>query len=670
MSSPESRQVPALTRLKTFVRKVIANQRETATCDQDGSKCQKTENLNTVGMSKASHSTSSPKASGITRSQTAGLVLRLLSDSGREARERMRFVWKKPRILEPVQVKVKGVANQCNSESASHPQQTESSTPLSKVKDKLTSPFRKFGFQAKARLGLWQAAVFKSPSHQSIGLSRGLGVGNDLAGKTWAEESDPPSESAFAILQDLESVLLEHHQLVACADTDCNMRCAFKRIANAESSFSKNDLHKFLSSTKKEIIVPSTLANADRVFNALIAVLRLPNGPIAQNDFLSFLEAMRHERALRLFCSDPIPYVDQLLKKLKEGTGSSAAAKRLLLCVASAVHVEPRRALNAFLLNFGPSGNLGIGVQHVAAIVFAQNDQAHGNLDLEVTIAGWQLCCLLAEQPLMLAEPPALKSKRGKKPKRPAKAKVAQQAYQPNEEMVTVGKLCKEIVCSGFPPAEVLWSLHCGATSLDGTNFKRLLDAAWAFLDSCQAPEWLLGPVGIKRLRSELEKLGSLFPFPAPGTKVSSLSYHPMELLLHHIGALVEDDPRLARTAALYGCSFLVALMRCWINSALDFDDFTSHAQRCSAASAASLNRKANDLHEILLPHTQAILDGHIKRWRLQGEDYVTEYSSSPTPCPSPVVKRDPEKMWVAINSSILLGRSNSVSDKPPMMSP
>jgi len=166
---------------------------------------------------------------------------------------------------------------------------------------------------------------------------------------------------------------------------------------------------------------------------------------------------------------------------------------------------------------------------------------------------------------------------------------------------------CNKAFWQGLLISEMLWNVGCGAEVLVDESFQTFLCAAWDLFDDFDAVNCLLGQVGWGRMRPKLEalrefKLEERLLRQDPQHAQSQLQ--KATLLLQQITSMCRADPRLARTAALYGVSFLADRMRSTANASVNFVD------GAVGSAAAQVNRSAAALNEELRAHVEELLEG------------------------------------------------------------
>jgi len=174
---------------------------------------------------------------------------------------------------------------------------------------------------------------------------------------------------------------------------------------------------------------------------------------------------------------------------------------------------------------------------------------------------------------------------------------------------------CRNALWEALPPGKVLWNVAHGAEELDEDDFEQLLRAAWAIFDGFNAVEWVLGPVGLGRLRPKLDELAALRLRRCALSKDLDHAHAQLmssHVLLQQVASMCEADPRLASTVALYGVPFLAERARCCANASVNLvaDEAVTSQGRATAMAAAQLNRAAAALATDLMPRVEQMLGG------------------------------------------------------------
>lgn len=462
----------------------------------------------------------------------------------------------------------------------------------------------------------------------------------------WQDEPNPPDFQHLEALMQLESILLKQHG---------SMTEAFKHIAQTsgrDTSITKRDLRVALHFMSSKDLATGPLPDADKVFTALLFLFRSSEGEISCADFLRFPELVEREKAVRLQLLSPIgvddvmwdePLLgDKLAQRLASGVESPEAANELLQKLAVALKVEPRRTANILMergkIGAGPAGGVKAGLQYIVSLTDEFGAPKAGTR-LTSLIAGWALCDAFTRQAIALGALPRSAGK-DSAPSEPVKSmgsvassmmKVKKAVGRKMKKNVTTEKLqetmlsprgedshenaCRNALWEALPPGKVLWNVAHGAETLNEDDFEQLLCAAWAIFDSFNAVEWLLGPVGITRLRPKLDELAALrlrrcaISKDLDDARAELVRSH---VLLQQIATMCVADPRLASTAALYGVPFLAERARCCANASVNLvaEEAVTSQGRATAVAAAQLNRVVASFSTNLMPHVEEMLGG------------------------------------------------------------
>lgn len=515
----------------------------------------------------------------------------------------------------------------------------------------------------KAHLSCWLKSKNKTAvqMHHSSQHESTKGKGCQL----WQDEPEPPNSSQVAALLQLKSILLEQHDDIVAA---------FQFIAKnsgRDASFTKRDLRTAIdlikSSSKKE--AETSLPEADHTFGALLALYRQSGPEMSMADFVRFPELLEREQIFRKQLMSPILVDDdQLLlgkrldQRLKSGVDNPAEAHELLQNLSAALAFQPRCTSNVLMQN-GQGSGIKAGLDYIVSLTDEFGAPKQG-VRLDALIAGWELCSAFTNQavafgpakaqqlPERAANASNLKSTKPTKKAgavasslaRVTKAisgkgrkdkDVSSPSPVPSRgEVPSHEESCREALWAALPPGKMLLSLAHGAETLNDEDFERLLRTAWTIFDRFDAVAWLLGPVGLTRLRSKLDELATLRL--RPSALACDLDDAHATLLrsndmLQKIASMCAADPRLARTAALFGASFLAERARCRVNSSVNLvtDEAATPQGRATAVATALLNRTAASLATALMPHVEELLGGRKVQLRKCGSAQFLEVARS-----------------------------------------
>jgi hypothetical protein len=377
------------------------------------------------------------------------------------------------------------------------------------------------------------------------------------------------------------------------------------------------------------------LENFDCVFDSLLALLRKPGADeILKADFLRFPELLKHEKDLQsrlcVYDADQNELLlgGRLQQRLSGRLHTSVEALDVLEKALLALELEPGRTANLICQLAGsastPSDALASGIGSIMRIVHEFGAPTTGS-KLDVLIAGWTLCNALTKQVRSLAA----ESERPSSVKCKLKAtKIASKFKSRFSSRVEVAPLpcgsesdINAALWRALPPGEVLWNLGCGAEVLDDEDFKTLLRASWNLFDTCDSAGYLLGPVGLGRLRPRLDSLADLILEPAVLARDPEHAHKQLGnagILLQQITCMIEADPRLARIAALFGTSYLANRIRSTANSFVNLGQGTGSA-------AAPVNRSASAIAEALSQDVEELMGGRQVQVYLNSGQYTVK---------------------------------------------
>lgn len=169
-----------------------------------------------------------------------------------------------------------------------------------------------------------------------------------------------------------------------------------------------------------------------------------------------------------------------------------------------------------------------------------------------------------------------------------------------------------------LPPGEVLHCLRLGAKSLDGEDFKQLLQAAWSLFDECDVVTWMIEPKA--RSDSHASQLLSVQKMLAEA--VTHSGHHDLDAESMHQQLMLSDamiqqlkelcdeaDDLLLRRAALYGLPILLERVSVWIHASQDqiTDQTICKASRAAVHEMDALVAKVLDS---FTPYEIAVEDG------------------------------------------------------------
>jgi hypothetical protein len=147
-----------------------------------------------------------------------------------------------------------------------------------------------------------------------------------------------------------------------------------------------------------------------------------------------------------------------------------------------------------------------------------------------------------------------------------------------------------------LPPGEILHCLRGGAKTLDGEDFKQLLQAAWALFDDCDAVSWTIEPK-----KESDPRASQLLAVQKALAEVATVVYHPGQLALdaepmhqqllrsraviHQLKEICdESDDGLLRRAALYGLPILLERVSTWLHASVEEISNETIAKPCRVA--------------------------------------------------------------------------------------
>jgi len=153
---------------------------------------------------------------------------------------------------------------------------------------------------------------------------------------------------------------------------------------------------------------------------------------------------------------------------------------------------------------------------------------------------------------------------------------------------------CTRILWLSVPPQSVSYAIGVAVHSARrGFRLLRIVQTAWSLLDATSAVECIMGPVGLTRLRSQMDALidqfarcGS-FESDAATEELAQL-VHSTQITLVKLNNMCESDSRFAQTVTLYGVAFITEGVCTWSQTLSDAQDLTAAGR---------------DLLQTLLPH-------------------------------------------------------------------
>lgn len=136
-----------------------------------------------------------------------------------------------------------------------------------------------------------------------------------------------------------------------------------------------------------------------------------------------------------------------------------------------------------------------------------------------------------------------------------------------------------------MPPGEILHCLRLGAKTLDGDDFKQLLQTSWSLFDECDAVTWMIEPKARSDSRCVqlLSVQEALAEIVTVDSKMDAFCQHledaePMHQqlvrsrdIIQQLQELCEEaDDGLLRRAALYGLPILLERVSLWIHASVE----------------------------------------------------------------------------------------------------
>jgi hypothetical protein len=133
-----------------------------------------------------------------------------------------------------------------------------------------------------------------------------------------------------------------------------------------------------------------------------------------------------------------------------------------------------------------------------------------------------------------------------------------------------------------LPPGEVLHCLRLGAKTLDGEDFKKLLQAAWLLFDECDAVTWMVEPKThsdsrASQLIAVQESLAEVVTVDSNAGQYAVDAEPLYQQLVRTLTVMQQlknlcdgADDGLMRRAALYGLPILLERVGIWIHASVD----------------------------------------------------------------------------------------------------
>lgn len=314
----------------------------------------------------------------------------------------------------------------------------------------------------------------------------------------------------------------------------------------------------------------------------------------------------------------------KIVQRVARGTQNPQEAKRLLSQFADALQTqnEPR----TFLQDIRSSGGTGTVMQLVISLVEKHGAVKEG-IGLEVLLAGWTVCGVLAERPTVRSRSlsklraagiatmskwrvPGQARKNKQKPSSTYQSKVHSQtapaaALHPQDA---------KALWNSFPLSNVLSCLGQGAESLDRWDFERLIHTAWALLDEHAAVRWHMGHLDFHKVRVELRELMRLHLFPGRLAAEPAEAYRQLagaNHVLQNLAGLCGGNVDLAKAAAIYGVTFLVEGLLACIKASVSLIAESTRNSTLFSQSTVLLERMthtASVIIQALAPHMQELL--------------------------------------------------------------
>jgi len=505
----------------------------------------------------------------------------------------------------------------------------------------------------KAHLKKWRSKV-SSQTRQLAEVAELQEPAAPARNQLWLEEPELPTQEDLEALTELEALLRGHHD---------NLEAAYKFIitcvknpTKGTTGFTKRELKIALSlKCSKEAIRSGAqkienerLESFGNMFESLLSLLRKQGADeVPRSEFLRFPELLQREKDLQshLRSSNHREKL-QIDSMLQQGfTGplqSSDEALELLEKAIVALDLSPGRTANVLCGIAGsattPSDALASGIGTIMRVV-NQFVAPNTSTKFDVLVAGWTLCSALTKQVVSL-EAQSDRSSSVQSCQQKSATKLAAKftrKYQTKMQVAPSSSSKQDEMNATFwqalPPGELLWNLGYGAEVLDDMDFKSLLCTSWSLFDSFDSAGYLLGPVGLGRLRPRLDSLAELDLDPdllSRDPEHACVQLGKAGVLLQQITVMIEGDPRLARIAALFGTSYVANRIRSTANS------FVNLVEGAAGSAAAQVNRSALALADLLSNDVEELMGGRQVHVCLANGQYtITPVSSNKNPLAS-----------------------------------
>lgn len=172
-----------------------------------------------------------------------------------------------------------------------------------------------------------------------------------------------------------------------------------------------------------------------------------------------------------------------------------------------------------------------------------------------------------------------------------------------------------QLLWSSIPPQTITYAIGISLHSVGSRKLRsKIIRTAWSLLDKARAVDCILGKLGTKRLRLEMDTLLDQFNrslHVGKGEDAEDLApfLDKVRLTMVHLQSICEAESRFAQVAVLYGIAFIAEVMCTW-------------AEQTEAG--ASLAKATRDLSRALSPHLQQLFQR-----RLDSEGDMSHGASS-----------------------------------------
>jgi len=172
-----------------------------------------------------------------------------------------------------------------------------------------------------------------------------------------------------------------------------------------------------------------------------------------------------------------------------------------------------------------------------------------------------------------------------------------------------------------LPPGEVLHCLRGGAKTLDGEDFKQLLQAAWVLFDECDAVSWMIEPkegsdsravqlLAVQKALAEVVTVDSQPGQLAVDAEPMHQQLCRSHAIIHQLKEICDGaDDGLLRRAALYGLPILLERASVWLHASVG--QITNQIiSKPSRVAAHDMDCMVAKILESFTPYEIAVEDG------------------------------------------------------------